>query len=164
MGSTLFRDPQALSSALAVLGMLQPRAFGSLNRVDPLDSVSNYYIVLCMSCPIQLESCNQNLITLFFDIDTGDYFGDSGTLTFDAENTTQDVELFLRNDQFFEPTETFFVDLTQLDGTLCDTAIVFIQDDDQPPTIPRMLTIRYVHKNYFHSSACFCYTITFIFI
>ena len=44
MGSTLFRDPQTLSSALAVLGMLQPWAFGSLNRVDPLDSVSNYYL------------------------------------------------------------------------------------------------------------------------
>ena len=44
MGSTLFRDPQARSSALAALGTLQPRALGSLNRVDPLDSVSNYYI------------------------------------------------------------------------------------------------------------------------
>ena len=44
MGSTLFRDPQARSSALAALGSLQPRAFGSLNRVDPLDSVSNYYV------------------------------------------------------------------------------------------------------------------------
>ena len=44
MGSTLFRDPQVRSSALAALGTLQPRAFGSLNRVDPLDSVSNYYI------------------------------------------------------------------------------------------------------------------------
>ena len=43
MRSTL--DPQALSSALALLGTLQPRAFGSLNRVDPLDSISNYYIV-----------------------------------------------------------------------------------------------------------------------
>ena len=42
MGSTLFRDPQARSSALAALGTPQPRAFGSLNRVDPLDSVSNY--------------------------------------------------------------------------------------------------------------------------
>ena len=47
MGSTLFRDPQALSSTLASLGMLQPRAFGSLNRIDPLDSVCNYYI-LCV--------------------------------------------------------------------------------------------------------------------
>ena len=36
MGSTLFRDPHARSSALAAP---QPRAFGSLNRVDPLDSV-----------------------------------------------------------------------------------------------------------------------------
>ena len=27
----LFRDPQALSSDLAALGTLQPRAFGSLN-------------------------------------------------------------------------------------------------------------------------------------
>ena len=44
MGSTLFRVPQARSSALAALGTLQPRAFGSLNRVDPLDSVSNYYL------------------------------------------------------------------------------------------------------------------------
>ncbi len=30
MVSTLLRDPQALSSTLAALGMLQPRAFGSL--------------------------------------------------------------------------------------------------------------------------------------
>ena len=44
MGSTLFRDPQARSSALAALGTPQPRAFGSLNRVDPLDSASNLYI------------------------------------------------------------------------------------------------------------------------
>ena len=44
MGSTLFRDPQARSSALAPLGTPQPRAFGSLNRVDPLDSASNLYI------------------------------------------------------------------------------------------------------------------------
>ena len=46
MVSTLFRDPQALSSDLASLGTLQPRAFGSLNRVETLDSASNYYIVL----------------------------------------------------------------------------------------------------------------------
>ena len=44
MGSTLFRDPQARSSALATLGTLQPRAFRSLNRVETLDLVSNYYI------------------------------------------------------------------------------------------------------------------------
>ena len=44
MGSRLFRDLQARSSVLAAPGTLQPRAFGSLNHVDPLDSVSNYYI------------------------------------------------------------------------------------------------------------------------
>ena len=61
MGSTLFRDPQALSSALTALGTLQPRVFGSLNRVDPLDSVSNYYvekiadfIVIGLFNPLQL--------------------------------------------------------------------------------------------------------------
>ena len=45
MGSMLFRDPQEQSSALTTLGTPQPQAFsGSLNHVDPLDSVSNYYI------------------------------------------------------------------------------------------------------------------------
>ena len=47
MVSTLFRDPLARSSALAALGTLQPRAFGSLNRVETLDSVSNYCVYLC---------------------------------------------------------------------------------------------------------------------
>ena len=42
-GNKLFRDPQALSSTLAALGMLQPRAFGSLN-VYPSVSLSNYYL------------------------------------------------------------------------------------------------------------------------
>ena len=45
MVSTLFRDPQARSSALAVLGTLQPRAFGSLYRIETLDSASNYYFL-----------------------------------------------------------------------------------------------------------------------
>ena len=39
MVSTLFRDR---SSALAALGTPQPRAFGSLNRVETLDSASIY--------------------------------------------------------------------------------------------------------------------------
>ena len=58
MGSTLFRDPQALSSTLAALGTLQPQAFRSLNCVDPLDSVSNYYIlphVLIIPVPIVFD-------------------------------------------------------------------------------------------------------------
>ena len=54
MGSTLFRDPQARSSALATLGTLQPRAFRSLNRVDPLDLVSNYYRVHIFNTCIEI--------------------------------------------------------------------------------------------------------------
>ena len=76
MGSTLFRDPQARSSALAALGMLQPRAFGSLNCVDPLDLVSNYYLVGgCVQYhnAINLKaidsqafvSCNQIIINIY---------------------------------------------------------------------------------------------------
>ena len=45
-GSTVFRNPRALSSALAALGTLQPRALGFLNTVDPLDTVSNCYLVV----------------------------------------------------------------------------------------------------------------------
>ena len=45
MGSTVFRNPRALSSALTALGTLQPRALGFLNTVDPLDTVSNCYTV-----------------------------------------------------------------------------------------------------------------------
>ena len=43
------RDPQALSSTLASLGMLQPRAFGSLKMRRDLGlghSISNYYIYI----------------------------------------------------------------------------------------------------------------------
>ena len=43
-GSTVFRNLQAPSSALAVLGTLQPGAFRFLNPVDPSVSLSNYYI------------------------------------------------------------------------------------------------------------------------
>ena len=45
MGSTRFRIPPALSSVLAALGTLQLRAVGILNRVDPLVSASNLYVV-----------------------------------------------------------------------------------------------------------------------
>ena len=44
MGSTVFRNPQALSSALAALGTLQLRALRFLNTVDTWDLASNYYI------------------------------------------------------------------------------------------------------------------------
>ncbi len=44
MGTTGFRNPQALSSALTALGTLQPRAFGFLNPVVPLVLLSNLYV------------------------------------------------------------------------------------------------------------------------
>ena len=45
-GIKRFSNPQALSSALAALGVLQPRAFGLLNHLVPLVLASNYYLVL----------------------------------------------------------------------------------------------------------------------
>ena len=44
-GTKRFSNPQALSSALTVLGKLQPCAFGLLNRLVPLVLASSYYIV-----------------------------------------------------------------------------------------------------------------------
>ena len=44
MGTKRFSNPQALSSALAALGTLQPWAFGLLNRLVPLVLASNYYL------------------------------------------------------------------------------------------------------------------------
>ena len=43
-GTKQFSNPQALSSTLTMLGTLQPRAFGLLNRLVPLVLASNYYI------------------------------------------------------------------------------------------------------------------------
>ena len=46
MGSTLFRNPRALSSALAMHWSPQSRALGFLNHVDPpSDLASNCYAV-----------------------------------------------------------------------------------------------------------------------
>ena len=45
-GTKRFSNPQALSSALPVLRMLQPRAFGLLNHLVTLVLASNYYIVI----------------------------------------------------------------------------------------------------------------------
>ena len=39
-----FSNPQALSSTLAALGMLQPWAFGLLNRLVTLVLASDYYL------------------------------------------------------------------------------------------------------------------------
>ena len=57
MGSTVFRNPRALSSALAALGTLQPRALGFLNTVDPLDTVSNCYIVVQVCACMDSGTC-----------------------------------------------------------------------------------------------------------
>ena len=45
MGTKRFSSPQALSSALAALGTLQPRVIGLLNHLVPLVLASNYYLV-----------------------------------------------------------------------------------------------------------------------
>ena len=44
MGSMVFINPLALSSALAVLGMLQPRTLRFINGLYPSVSESNLYI------------------------------------------------------------------------------------------------------------------------
>ena len=42
--------------------ILQPRAFGSLNRVDPLDSVSNYYVDIKIMCIAKWLLCRMVII------------------------------------------------------------------------------------------------------
>ena len=54
----VFRNPQALSSALTALGTLQPRAFGFLNIVDPLVSVSNYLLFKASHLCCTHMTCN----------------------------------------------------------------------------------------------------------
>ena len=49
-GTKRFSNPQALSSPLAALGTLQPRAFGLLNRLVLLVLASNYYTVYNYTC------------------------------------------------------------------------------------------------------------------
>ena len=46
-GTKRFSSPQALSSALAALGMLHPWVFGLLNHLVPLVLASNY----CLKTP-----------------------------------------------------------------------------------------------------------------
>ena len=50
-GAKQFSNPQALSSALVVLRMLQPQAFGLLNRLVPLVLASNYYVGMTLQQP-----------------------------------------------------------------------------------------------------------------
>ena len=51
----IYRNPRALSSALATLGTLQPRALGFLNRVVPLVSASNYYVVALVAIKLKRQ-------------------------------------------------------------------------------------------------------------
>ena len=48
-GTKQFSNPQAHSSALTVLGMLQPQAFGLLNHLVPLVLASDYYVASYVS-------------------------------------------------------------------------------------------------------------------
>ena len=54
------RNPRALSSTLAVLGMLQPRALGFLNHLVTLVSASNFY----------LYNILQNIVVQYYSIET----------------------------------------------------------------------------------------------
>ena len=56
-------NPQALSSALTVLGMLQLQAFGLLNRLVPLVLASNYYIGLQNSTHTRSIGINGELLS-----------------------------------------------------------------------------------------------------
>ena len=87
----------------------------------------------------------------------GDYNGASGILTF-SSTSEQQVFIVIVSDDVSEPTETFFVDLSLLDGTLCETATVIILDDEPtlpPPTTPRMLI---VNINFYGSYKLSCNT------
>ena len=73
-----------------------------------------------------------------------DYLGGSGILTFEAGDTQQDVLIFIVNDEDSESTESFFVDLSLLDGTFCENTTIMIMDNEPtspPPTTPRVLIV-----------------------
>ena len=72
MGSMGFRNPQALSNALAALGTLQPRAFGFLKPIDPMVSVSNLYLEYSVTTsahligPLQVSICDRDLVQVLY--------------------------------------------------------------------------------------------------
>ena len=63
-----------------------------------------------------------------------------------VNDTQQDLVVLLKNDLVSEQTESFFVDLSSPIGTPCDTAIVLIQGDDQPPSMSLTHSILIEHK------------------
>lgn len=66
-----------------------------------------------------------------------DYEASSGTLTFAPGVTTQMLTIPILNDTLDEPSETFFVNLSNpSNGTIADEqGVGTIQDDDAPPTL-----------------------------
>ena len=62
-GAKRFSNPQALSSALAALGMLQPRAFELLNRLVLLVLASNYYYVY-LKCKLHYIISTSRIISV----------------------------------------------------------------------------------------------------
>ena len=58
-GTKQFSNAQVLSSALAVFGTLEARAFRLLNRIVPLVLASNYYIFEERNtCQLLRHDCN----------------------------------------------------------------------------------------------------------
>lgn len=99
-----------------------------------------------------------------FHIAGSDYIAVNDTLTFDSENTIRLAFVGIINDDEQEGTETFTVQLTLLDGTLCDTATVSITDDEAPPTTtttPGMLMVNispFLHDVLSQLSVLFAYS------
>ena len=57
MVTKLFRNPRALSSTLAALGALHPRALGFLNSLVTLVLASNYYLEYLREYQYYPHSC-----------------------------------------------------------------------------------------------------------
>ena len=66
-----------------------------------------------------------------------DYTAQSGTLTFSAGSTVERIQIPILADTLDEDTETIIINLSSASGgTIVDSqAIVYITDDDEPPTI-----------------------------
>ena len=61
-GTKRFSNPQAHSSALAALRMVQPWTFGLLNRLVPLVLASNYYQVYLKLYLLHMYTLYNNFI------------------------------------------------------------------------------------------------------
>lgn len=82
---------------------------------------------------------------------------------FDSANTIRSVFVPILNDDEQDGTESFTVQLTLLDGTLCDTATVSIMDDEVAPTTttPGMLMVNissFLHDVLSQLSVLFAYS------